>query len=382
MDEVRELAAHQPTPLSLRQMKSFAAAGDKLRLVSASFLHNELQIRFARYQCCRCCLINELLVSNSFLSPVCVCVLDSAIMELSDLPIGLSKTSSVQKAIDVYCNELKLLKSMDPPSTSEEDVAFTDAIKKAKGRGTNLVPLICSGLQEIKATDLGSNALQLESVQEDIMHRLDTFFLSRIGIRMLIGQHVESLDQVGGRVELVNVEATVRSACQRAAKLCKKYKGQAPEVEIRLAANTSAPFIYIESHLHHMVFEIVKNSMRATVEYHEGLQLKKPGRLNRLENVMNPTSKQLGFVLPAVSLCIGSSHSSEPVLIGYDVMMSTTDTRSARRDNLPGRAELPATGRAAADPDRDLAGPGGLDDQGLGRRRGRAAFQVVQALAL
>lgn len=51
MDEVRELAAHQPTPLSLRQMKSFAAAGDKLRLVSASFLHNELQIRFARYNC-------------------------------------------------------------------------------------------------------------------------------------------------------------------------------------------------------------------------------------------------------------------------------------------------------------------------------------------
>lgn len=245
----------------------------------------------------------ELLVSNSvflvYCMYVCYC---SAIMELSDLPIGLSKTASVQKAIDVYCNELKLLKSMDPPSTSEEDVVFTDAIKKAKGRGMNLVPLICSGLQEIKLTDLGSNALQLESVQEDIMHRLDTFFLSRIGIRMLIGQHVESLEQVGGRVELVNVEATVRSACQRAARLCKKHKGQAPEVEIRLAANTSAPFIYIESHLHHMVFEIVKNSMRATVEYHEGLQLKKPGRLNRLENVMNPTSKQLGFVLPAVSL--------------------------------------------------------------------------------
>lgn len=221
-------------------------------------------------------------------------------MELSDLPIGLSKTASVQKAIDVYCNELKLLKGMDPPLTAEEDVAFTDAIKKAKGRGANLIPLICSGLQEIKLTDLGSNALQLVSVQEDIMHRLDTFFLSRIGIRMLIGQHVESLEQVGGRVELVNVEATVRSACQRAARLCKKYKGQAPEVEIHLAANTSAPFIYIESHLHHMVFEIVKNSMRATIEYHEGLQLKQPGRLNRLENVMNPMCKQLGFVLPAV----------------------------------------------------------------------------------
>lgn len=221
-------------------------------------------------------------------------------MELSDLPIGLSSTASVQKAISVYCNELNLLRSMDPPATSEEDLAFTEAIAKAKGRGANLVPLICGGLQEIKATDLGSSALKLASVQDDIMHRLDTFFLSRIGIRMLIGQHVESLDQVGGRVERVNVEETVKSACERAAALCRTYCGQAPEVEIHLATNASAPFIYVESHLHHMVFEIVKNSMRATVEYHEGLQHKQPGRLNRLEPVMNPLSNHLGFVLPAV----------------------------------------------------------------------------------
>uniref|UniRef100_K3X8C8 Protein-serine/threonine kinase n=1 Tax=Globisporangium ultimum (strain ATCC 200006 / CBS 805.95 / DAOM BR144) TaxID=431595 RepID=K3X8C8_GLOUD len=272
MDEIKELAQNQPTPLSLRQMKTYAAADDKLRLVSASFLHKELQIRFAR-----------------------------AIVELSDLPIGLNETASVKKAIDVYSNELKLLKSMNPPSTPEEDLIFTEAIKKAKGRGTNLVPLICGGLNEMKQTDLGNSALKLVSVQDDIKDRLDTFFLSRIGIRMLIGQHVESLGKVGGRVELVDVEATVKSACERASKLCIKYFGQAPEVEISMAAPTAAaPFIYVESHLHHMVFEIVKNSMRATVEYHNGLQHKKPGRLNRLEQVMNGDSKQLGFALPKV----------------------------------------------------------------------------------
>ncbi|TYZ57597.1 hypothetical protein PybrP1_003937, partial [[Pythium] brassicae (nom. inval.)] len=269
MDDIRALAAHSPRPLSLQQMKSFADAGDKLRLVSAKFLHAELQVRFAR-----------------------------AIMELSDLPIGLSHTESVQLAVAVYCNELRLLRSMEPPTTAAKDLAFTEAISAAKDRGTNLVPLICSGLQEIKQTDLGSNALQLVSVQEDIMHRLDTFFLARIGIRMLIGQHVESLTQVGGRVELVNVEETVRSASARAAELCRLYCGQAPAVEIHAAVNVPAPFVYVESHLHHMVFELVKNSMRATVEYHEGLQHKQPGGLNRLERVMNPLSKGLDFALP------------------------------------------------------------------------------------
>lgn len=297
MDEIRALAAHSPRPLSLQQMKSFAAAGDKLRLVSAKFLHAELQVRFARYV-----RLSLLLGMAQYRSRVCVIRCTSAIMELSDLPLGLNTTASVQRAVAVYCNELQLLQRMEPPTTAATDVAFTASIAAAKARGTNLVPLICSGLQELKQTDLGSNALQLVSVQEDIMHRLDTFFLARIGIRMLIGQHVESLTHVGGRVELVNVEATVKNASARAAELCRRYCGQAPGVEIHTAAANAqpAPFVYVESHLHHMVFELVKNSMRATVEYHEGLQHKQPGRLNRLERVMNPHSKGLDFVLPDV----------------------------------------------------------------------------------
>lgn len=48
MDQVREIAATEPRPLSLRQMRTFADAGAKVRLMSAQFLHQELQSRFAR----------------------------------------------------------------------------------------------------------------------------------------------------------------------------------------------------------------------------------------------------------------------------------------------------------------------------------------------
>lgn len=271
LEDIRKMAETPPTPLTLQQMKSFADSGTKLRLVSSQFLHNELQIRFAR-----------------------------AIVELSELPMGLSETKSVKKAIDVYSQELQTIHELKPPSTKEEDLAFTKILAAAKGRGTNLVPLICGGLQELRATDLGRNTLSLETAQEDIKERLDTFFLSRIGIRMLIGQHVESLDKLGGRVELVNVEDTVKQACARAARLCKKYVGDAPPVEIRATANASASFTYVQSHLHHMVFELVKNSMRATVENHRSSQLKAVGSVNRLTRVMDPHSNLLGFVLPGV----------------------------------------------------------------------------------
>ncbi|CAI5745134.1 unnamed protein product [Peronospora destructor] len=211
MDQVRQIAETEPTPLSLQQMRSFSDGCAKLRLVSAKFLHKELQSRFAQ----------------------------------------------------------------------ADDRQFTDTLREAKAQGSNLVPLICYGLHQLKGTDLGHSALQIESAQEDIKDRLDKFFLGRIGIRMLIGQHVESLERPGGRVHLVNVEEIVREACDRATNLCIQYSGVAPPVEIHATASAGTPLMYVRSHLHHMVFELVKNAMRAT-------------------QTMNLNSPSLGFFLPPI----------------------------------------------------------------------------------
>ncbi|KAI9913843.1 hypothetical protein PsorP6_005792 [Peronosclerospora sorghi] len=279
MDIVRQIAIVEPTPLSLQQMRSFSDGCTKLRIVSAKFLHKELQSRFAR-----------------------------AIIELSDLPLGLSDTSPIRQAVDVYRRELQWIIFSEPPSSIEEDRHFTNVLRQAKTRGSNLVPLVCYGLQQLKATDLGHSALHIKSAQEDIKDRLDKFFLGRIGIRMLIGQHVQSLERPGGRVHLVNVEEIVREACNLAAKLCKQYLGTAPCVEIHATASTSTPLMYVRSHLHHMslstihdeVFELVKNAMRATVEHQRTLTHKSPGALNHFKHTINPNSPSLGFYLPSV----------------------------------------------------------------------------------
>ncbi|KAL7694465.1 putative PDK/BCKDK protein kinase [Plasmopara halstedii] len=271
MDQVREIATNDPTPLSLQQMRSFSDGGAKLHLVSAKFLHKELQSRFAR-----------------------------AIIELSDLPLGLSGTESIRQAIDVYRRELQWINTTKPPTSITEDRRFTETLRLAKARGSNLVPLICFGLQQLKATDLGHSALQIESAQEDIQCRLDKFFLGRIGIRMLIGQHVESLEHPGGRDQLINVEEVIREACDRATILCIKYCGEAPPVEIHATASTTTPLMYVRSHLHHMVFELVKNSMRATIEYHKRRTLAAPAAVNHYKQIMNPKSPSLGFFLPSI----------------------------------------------------------------------------------
>ncbi|TMW58721.1 hypothetical protein Poli38472_010280 [Pythium oligandrum] len=269
MKEIRDIAKTPPTPMTLQQMKTFADGSNKTHLIASTFLHKELQIRFAH-----------------------------AITELSELPVGLNETESIRKAMRVYSDAILAIQSQKSPQNEAEDLEFTDMLRKAKQSGANLVPLICGGLKELGEGDQGDHLLHADLVQEDIKQRLDAFFLARIGIRMLIGQHVDALARVGGRVELVNVEDTVRSACDRATKLCKLYCGVAPNVEIHLASNAGAPFTYVESHLHHMVFELVKNAMRATVEFHASLQTKAPGKVNTFRQVMNPNSQLLGFVMP------------------------------------------------------------------------------------
>ncbi|ETV77727.1 hypothetical protein, variant [Aphanomyces astaci] len=266
-EDIAAMAKVSPTPLTLQQMKTFATNGPELRLKASAFLHNELQIRFAR-----------------------------AVVELSELPLGLNETPPVKMAIANYTTFLHDVAAMKAPSTPEEDAIFTSRITQMKKQGSNLVPMICGGLHTIKTTPRGIDALRLQDVQDDLNTRLDTFFLSRIGIRMLIGQHSKD----GGRVKLTDVQDIVNEAVARASALCAAFCGPPPPVLVRVVENGNAPFMYVRSHLHHMVFELLKNSMRATVERHARL-LSEDGRPTcalHPKPKMNHLSPLLGFVIP------------------------------------------------------------------------------------
>ncbi|OQR93205.1 pyruvate dehydrogenase [Thraustotheca clavata] len=267
-DEIVALAQVCPTPLTLQQMKTFATHGPELRLKSAVFLHKELQIRFAR-----------------------------AIVELSELPIGLNETKAVRMAMATYTSHLENVRKSKVPTNMEEDAEFTNMIGAMKKEGSNLVPLICGGLQEVSHTEEGRNALRLQEIQDSVNSHLDTFFLSRIGIRMLIGQH--STD--GGRVKLCDVQDIVKEASDRASALCRKFCGPPPEVIVKVAANGAAPFMYVRSHLHHMVFELLKNSMQATVElYGPNAKIRERSACSPLKPKMNHLSPLIGFVIPDI----------------------------------------------------------------------------------
>ncbi|XP_031396058.1 pyruvate dehydrogenase (acetyl-transferring) kinase, mitochondrial isoform X1 [Punica granatum] len=254
MDEVHRWGCMKQTGVSLKYMMEFGSRPtDRNLLISAQFLHKELPIRIARRA-----------------------------IELESLPYGLSEKPAVLKKCllsqnstlidghevrDWYLDSFRDVRSFPDIKDMNDEKEFTQMIKAVKVRHNNVVPMMALGVQQLK------KGMDLKIMYEDLdeIHQfLDRFYMSRIGIRMLIGQHVElhnpnppphCVGYIHTRMSPVEV---ARNASEDARSLCLREYGSAPDINIY--GDPSFTFPYVPTHLHLMVFELVKNSLRAVQE--------------------------------------------------------------------------------------------------------------------
>ncbi|XP_043711016.1 pyruvate dehydrogenase (acetyl-transferring) kinase, mitochondrial-like [Telopea speciosissima] len=239
IDDVLRLGAMKQTGVSLRYMMEFGSNPTaKNLLISAQFLHKELPIRIARRA-----------------------------IELDSLPYGLSDKPAVLKVRDWYLDSFRDLRSFPTIKDTSDELDFTQMIKMIRVRHNNVVPMMALGVQQLKKD------LKPKVVTEDLdeIHQfLDRFYMSRIGIRMLIGQHVvlhnpnPQPDRVGYIHTKMSPVEIARNASEDARAICLQEYGSAPDVNIYGDPNFT--FMYVPTHLHLMLFELVKNSLRAVQE--------------------------------------------------------------------------------------------------------------------
>ncbi|KAL0545173.1 hypothetical protein IC582_020319 [Cucumis melo] len=240
IDDVQKWGCMKQTGVSLRYMMEFGSKPTaKNLLISAQFLHKELPIRIARRA-----------------------------IELENLPYGLSVKPAVLKVRDWYLDSFRDLRSIPEIKNSDDEKEFTQMIKAIKVRHNNVVPMMALGVQQLK------KGLRLNNVGYQNLHEihqfLDRFYMSRIGIRMLIGQHVELHnpnplpDCVGYIHTKMSPVKVAESASEDARAICLREYGSAPNIKIY--GDPSFTFPYVPTHLHLMVFELVKNSLRAVQE--------------------------------------------------------------------------------------------------------------------
>lgn len=157
-----------------------------------------------------------------------------------------------------------------PPELNDYNQRFSKSLEGIKRRHDSVVTTVAQGILEYK------RKRQRMQIDTNIQSFLDRFYMSRIGIRMLIGQHIALTDQkqsmepnyVGIICTKTNVRELAQEAIENARFVCEDHYGLFDAPKVQLICKPDLNFMYVPGHLSHMLFETLKNSLRAVVETH------------------------------------------------------------------------------------------------------------------
>jgi len=157
-----------------------------------------------------------------------------------------------------------------PPELHAYNKQFSETLHTIKRRHDGVVTTVAQGILEYK------RKRQRMQIDNNIQSFLDRFYMSRIGIRMLIGQHIALTDQshnkdpsyVGIICTKTNVRDLAQEAIDNARFVCEDHFGLFDAPKVQLVCPPGLNFMYVPGHLSHMLFETLKNSLRAVVETH------------------------------------------------------------------------------------------------------------------
>ncbi|KAF7239779.1 [Pyruvate dehydrogenase (acetyl-transferring)] kinase isozyme 2, mitochondrial [Varanus komodoensis] len=246
---IEHFSKFSPSPLSMKQFLDFGSS-NACEKTSFTFLRQELPVRLA-----------------------------NIMKEINLLPDRVLSTPSVQLVQSWYVQSLLDIMIFLDKDPEDQGILgqFTNALVTIRNRHNDVVPTMAQGVIEYKEA-YGDDPVSNQNIQ----YFLDRFYLSRISIRMLINQHTLIFNgstnpahpkHIGSIDPHCNVSDVVRDAYDMAKLLCDKYYLASPDLEIQeVNANhddQSIHMVYVPSHLYHMLFELFKNAMRATVESHE-----------------------------------------------------------------------------------------------------------------
>lgn len=156
---------------------------------------------------------------------------------------------------------------------------------------------------------------------------LERFFSSRVGIRVLAGQYLALRDQllqlpsspiipeeyVGMICKRTSPYRIVNRAVQDATRLCEDLYGFAPTVSVR--GRVDLTFSYFPAHLHYIVLELIKNGMRATVDFHKDRPVMVQSSLISSSRKQNKKCHGASNNIPPMTIIISDSPNNEDVVI-------------------------------------------------------------------
>ncbi|GJP66109.1 hypothetical protein CLOP_g23026 [Closterium sp. NIES-67] len=234
---VERYAALPMTAMTMQHMMQFGEhvlKDPSYLLRQARFVHRELPIRLAK-----------------------------RLMDLQFLPYIVVTNPHIKQVYDSYRRALDLLVALPEVRTQEDNEKFTELLALLVEEHTPLIGVLARGVRECSIRPLVGRELNLDGF-------LDNMLRSRISRRVVAEQHIALQQKRPGFIGVIctnmSVREVVEDAVEEATDMCTRTFGCCPEFV--LTGDLSTTFAYIPSHLHYMLFEILKNASRAIVEHH------------------------------------------------------------------------------------------------------------------
>merc|ERR1712183_955052 len=209
--------------------------------------------------------------------------LANIMMELELLPTELLIQPDCQGILRQYSASFReVLGYENSENNHKTHEGFNKLLTKLRQRHQDTVPHMAEALHNLR--DAGNlNVNCKDRLNKAIQYFLDRLYMSRISIHMLISHHKalycpESKNNNPGMRGTIDPKCdavdVAKMAFENATFLCEQIYMDAPKLDIKWTDMTdkdtkSINFVYIPDHLYHMFFEVFKNSMRATMEFHE-----------------------------------------------------------------------------------------------------------------
>ena len=254
------------------------AANPDYRIPNAVFLHTELPIRVAQRA-----------------------------VDLLTLPFGLSEAPPIRQVACTYIRYLHTLTTTSVPQNTKTEAHFTQVLKSLVLDRSSIPHAIAQGLalwqtQEAGTTTAANDPERYHEMEEALYR----FFTARVGLRFLTEHHVlsspaltraaaddlrqvtslvfgqeekeeeeqeaaDAADTVGCIQSNTNLAKEVSRVADLVRQQCQEEWGRpAPAIEIldcQTGPKDDHGFTYVPHHLHYMMLELLKNSVRATLKH-------------------------------------------------------------------------------------------------------------------
>ena len=254
---LRNLVKKHETPLQLRYLYDFGNKRNSINKINQTkFLYKELSIRMSH-----------------------------RLFDLLKLPYGLPMVADIKSVINLYSSSISIINSQKIPQNLNEVIHFTNILEKIKYRHTNLEIKIADGLKSLD-TELIDNHL--------IDKELNNFFLSRISIRTLISQQIETIKYDGNIFKKCNIVQILNDVINDIDLNCQYVGIIKPKIIINYS-NKNSTVINVCSNIYYIFNEIIKNAIVA----HNKNNIKLPIEINVIEGkediIIKISDKGLGF---------------------------------------------------------------------------------------